>query len=132
MPKIWGSERVGNVFNGRPIVGLASMRKRFWRIRGERGFETVFDQTLPLGSITDGQLKALLRCLAAKANLTNEEIVCAYVKPKPKQAHEFMPVQPVGPTPGYYCGFDTVFTAIIVDEAGERVEFSGRGFAHNS
>src|SRR5271157_3873577 len=104
------------------------MGKRFWRIRGDRGCETIFDQTLPLGSITDDQLKALLRCLAAKANLTNEEIVDAYVKRKTKRAQEFMPVQPNGPAPGYYCGFDTVFTAIIVDEAGERVEFSGRGF----
>lgn len=103
------------------------MGKRFWRIRGDCGCETIFDQTLPLGSITDDQLKALLRCLAAKANLTNEEIVDAYVKRK-TQRGEFMPVQPIGPTPGYYCGFDTVFTAIIVDEAGERVEFSGRGF----
>ena len=107
------------------------MRKRFWRIRGERGFETIFDQTLPLVSITDNQLKALLRCLAAKANLTNEEIVGAYVKCKTKPAHELMAVQSNGPTPGYYCGFDTFFIAIIVDEAGERVEFSGRGFAHN-
>ena len=107
------------------------MRKRFWRIRGECGFETIFDQTLPLGRITDDQLKALLRCLAAKANLTNGEIVDAYVKRKTKQEHKFMPVQSNGTTPGYYCGFDTVFTAIIVDEVGERVEFSGRGFAHD-
>ncbi len=105
------------------------MGKRFWRIRGERSFETVFDQTLPLGSITNDQLKALLRCLAAKANLTNEEIVGAYAKRKTKRTQEFMPVQPNGPTPRYYCGIDTVFTAIIVDEAGESVEFSGRGFA---
>lgn len=108
------------------------MAKRFWRIRGHRGLETIFDQILPLGGITDDQLKALLRCLAAKANLTNEEIVGAFVKRKTELAHEVMPVQPNGPTtPGYYCGIDTSFIAIIVDETGKRVEFSGRGSAHN-
>jgi hypothetical protein len=106
------------------------MTKRFWRIRGERRFQTIFDQTLPLGSITDNQLKALLRCLAAKADLTNEEIVGLFARHRTKAAKEYMPVQPNGPMPGYYCGIDTVFIAIVVDEAGERVDFSGQGF-HN-
>lgn len=105
------------------------MTKRFWRVRGESGHDTIFDVTLPLGSITDDQLKALLKCLAAKATLTNEEIVGAYVKRKTKQAHEILKVRPNGSCPGYYCGADTVFIAVVVDEAGGRIDFSGRGFA---
>ena len=102
------------------------MTKRFWRIRGHQGYGTIFDVTLPVGSITDDQLKELLKCLAANGNLTNDEIVGAYVKRKTKRAHEILAVHKNGPYPGYWCGNSPSFIAIVVDENGDRVTYPGQ------
>jgi len=97
------------------------MKKRNWRIRGHEGFETFFDKMIPVSSLTENQLKDLLRCLTAKASLSFDEIVGAYVKRKTKLAHEFLDVQRAGPFQEFMCGTDPCFTAIIVDELGNRV-----------
>ena len=52
------------------------MTKRYWRISGHKGFD--FDEMIPADCITDDQLKELLKCLSAKAELTYEEIIGAY------------------------------------------------------
>jgi hypothetical protein len=97
------------------------MKKRNWRIRGHKGSETFFDKLIPVGCLTEDQLKDLLRCLTAKAGLSFDEIVGAYVKRKTKLAHEFLEVQRAGPFQEFMCGTDPSFTAIIVDEVGNRV-----------
>jgi hypothetical protein len=73
------------------------MPKRYWRIRGYRKFDTILDVTLPVGSMTDGQVQELLKYLAAKEGLSYEEIVGAYVKRKTKSAHDLLHVQKNGP-----------------------------------
>jgi hypothetical protein len=99
-------------------------KKRYWRIRGHKKFETLLDITIPLGSITDERLKDLLRCLNARANNSPfAEIVGAYMKKGTRGAHEFLEPRSSFPQTGYACGDDGAqFVAIIVDEKGNRVD----------
>jgi hypothetical protein len=92
------------------------MAKRFWRIGVQKGYETLFDKIIPAGSITDAQLRELLKCLAAKT-MSYEDIVGGYVKRKTKLAHKFLDVQ--GDGLGYYCGIvgsDPTSIASLLDE----------------
>lgn len=102
------------------------MEKRFWRIRGYKKYETIFDDTIPMGSITDDQLKELLKCLVANGSLSYIETVGAYVKRKTKRAHEILHVNSNGTQPGYFCGTDPNFIAFIVNENGDRVVYPTR------
>ena len=100
--------------------------KRFWCIRGEKKYDTIFEATIPLGCITDAQLKSLLKCLYAKANadFSLEDIVGAYVKRGTRFAHDFLEPRSSFPQFGYwYTGVSDVdFVAGIVDEKGDRVD----------
>jgi len=102
------------------------MGKRYWRIRGMKNVvDMIFDETIPLGSITDDQLKELLKCLAAVANgLPLGEIVGAYVKRKTKRANEDLSVRSNFPGTGWQCGpnHGATFIAIVVDEEGKRID----------
>ena len=53
--------------------------KRCWRIRGYDSTTEIFDQSVPLGQMTEGNLKELLRMLVAK-NLFAGELIGAYAK----------------------------------------------------
>lgn len=66
-------------------------------------------------------------CLAAKGNLSYDEIVGAYVKRKTRLAHDILHMQKNGNAPGYWCGHDPSFVAIVVDEQGERVKYPSLG-----
>jgi hypothetical protein len=99
------------------------MSKRFWRIRGYKNFDAFLDVTIPVGSMTESQVQALLKCLAAKEGLTYGEIIGGYVKRNTKRAHELLHVQKHGPYPEYDCGHDPSFVAIVVDENGDRVKY---------
>jgi hypothetical protein len=99
------------------------MAKRYWRIRGYKRFDTIVDLTIPCGSLTESNLKEMLKCFAAKEALSYEEIVGAYVKRKTKLAHEILHVQKNGPYPEYNCGNDPSFVAIVVDENGDRINY---------
>lgn len=91
------------------------MAKRFWRIGVEEGYETLFCKTIPAGSITDAQLRELLKCLTAKT-MSYEDIVGGYVKRKTKLAHKFLDVRRDGL--GYFCGngSDPTSIAALLDE----------------
>jgi hypothetical protein len=71
--------------------------------------------TIPTGSITDAQLRELLKCLTAKT-ISYEEMVGGYVKRKTKLAHDFLDVR--GDGLGYFCGngSDPTSVAALVDE----------------
>ena len=99
------------------------MTKHFWRIRGYKKFDIIFDQMIPVGCLTEVQLRALLKCLTAKAGLSYDEIVGAYVKRRTKLAHGLLNLQKNGPYPEYSCGNDPSFVAIIVDETGNRIRY---------
>jgi hypothetical protein len=77
------------------------MAKRYWHIRGDKKFDTVFDETIPVGCLAEDKLKVLLKCLAAKDGLSYEEIIDAYVKRKTGRAHSILEVQGNGFS--YFC-----------------------------
>jgi hypothetical protein len=94
--------------------------RRYWHIIGRKGrghgFDTFFDQRIPVGCITSDSVQELLKCLLAKSSLSHHEIVGGYVKRKTKLAHEQLKVEPLNP--GYSCGPDPVFSAVVVGEDG--------------
>jgi hypothetical protein len=99
------------------------MTKRFWRIRGYKKFDVVFDEMIPAGCMTENQVQQLLMCLAANGSLTYKETLGAYVKRGTRRAHDLLHVQKNGPYPEYSCGHDPYFIAIIADENGDRVKY---------
>jgi hypothetical protein len=100
--------------------------KKFWRIVGQKKFDTIFDETIPFGCITDAQLKSLLKCLYAKANacFSLEDIVRGYVKKGTHLARDYLEPESNLPQYGYRCTgvSDVDFVARIVDENGDRVD----------
>lgn len=98
-------------------------KERYWRIRGYDGSNKIFDESIPVGCLSEGRLEELLKCLAAKGGLSYREIVGAYVRRKTKLAHELLQVHKNGPHPEYSCGHDPSFVAILADEDGERVDY---------
>jgi hypothetical protein len=92
------------------------MAKKFWRIGVVKGYETLFRETIPAGSITDAKLRELLKCLAAKT-MSYEDIVGGYVKRKTKLAHWFLDIQ--GDGLSYSCGVnqsEPTAVATLLDE----------------
>jgi hypothetical protein len=95
------------------------MKKRYWRIRGYDGEKEIFAANVGLGQFTEGQIKHLLRALAAKAGLTDAEIVGAYAKRKTKLANDLLCVQKDFNYPTYMCGDNPTFIAGVVDDQGK-------------
>ena len=82
-----------------------------WIIRGYDGVSLIYERRVDAGQITEGQMKALLMALAAKAGLTFDEIVSAYAKKGTRIHHDFLLVQRDGPHCRFYCGSDPHFVA---------------------
>ena len=99
------------------------MTELYWRIRGYEGLRALFDERVPIGCLTEGQLKDLLKCLAAKLGLTHDEIIGAYVKRKTKRANDLLHVERQRPYPEYSCGNNPHVTASVVDDKGERTQY---------
>ena len=99
------------------------MAKRFWRIRGYKGFDPFFDETIAVGCMTEEQLIQLMKCLSAKATLTYDEIIGAYVKRKTCRAHSLLEIRRNGPYPEFHSLGDPYFISVIVDEQGNRITY---------
>jgi hypothetical protein len=95
------------------------MEKLYWRICGYDGSKEIFDMNVGHGQFTEDQIKHLLRALAAKAGLTDAEIVGAYAKRKTKIANDLLSVQKDFDHPTYACGDNPSFVASVVDERGK-------------
>jgi hypothetical protein len=95
------------------------MSNFYWLIRGHDGFKTIFEMKVSVGQFTRDQLHQLLKALAAKAGLTDTEIVGAYAKRRTKIANDLLKVHDDFPT--YMCGCGQTFTATVVDESGRRL-----------
>jgi hypothetical protein len=52
---------------------------RYWRIRGYDSATEIFDQSVPIGQMTDNNMKELLRVLVAR-DLSPRELIGAYAK----------------------------------------------------
>jgi hypothetical protein len=96
------------------------MSKRYWLIRGYGCAEPLTHQA-KLGEFSEGQIKGVLRALAAK-ELSFTEILGAYAKRGTERANDLLEVQKSFADPVYTCGCGvTFFTASVVDEHGKLI-----------
>lgn len=100
------------------------MAKKYWRIKGYDSLNLIFEKTIPVGCITSSQLMELLKCLAAKEGLSYNEIIGGYVKRKTRLANVHLDVHKETMYPAYMCGAEPHFVAFVVDEKGNRMEYS--------
>lgn len=100
-------------------MNLKVSEKRYWRICGYDGSKEIFNMSVGFGQFTTDQIKHLLRTLAAKAGLTDAEIVGAYAKRKTKIANDLLSVQKDFNYPTYACGDNPSFLASVVDGHGK-------------
>jgi hypothetical protein len=78
----------------REATRIDAMTEQYWRIRGYNdSSDLIFDRMIPYGSISSTQLTELLKCLAAKARLSYDEIIGAYVKRRTRLANDLLDVQ---------------------------------------
>lgn len=88
---------------------------RYWKICGYDSTTPIFEAKVPIGCMTEEQLKTTLRCLTAKAGLCFDEIVGAHVKRRTKMANSLLQVQKDGPYPTFHCGDNPFFTARVYE-----------------
>jgi len=69
------------------------MPKTHWLIRGYDSMRLIFEREVKAGQLSEEEVKALLRTLAAKAGLSFDEIVGAYAKRRTGIANDLLFVQ---------------------------------------
>jgi len=93
------------------------MTQQYWHIEGYDGTTKIFDRKVKTGYFSGDQMEALLKALAAKAELTFDEIVGAYAARNAHIANELLDVhRSFGPGPSYTCGSERWFSAQVVDD----------------
>ena len=83
--------------------------RRYWVIEGFESGKRIYQCEIPAGSIPN--IKELMRCLAAKAGLTFDEIVGAHGKRRTHIHNSLLEVTRDGPLLRYSCGENPYFTA---------------------
>ncbi|RSL15565.1 hypothetical protein EDE15_1056 [Edaphobacter aggregans] len=90
--------------------------KRCWRIRGYDSLTLIFDQSVPTGQLTEGNMKELLRALVAK-DLLPSELIGAYARRGTKIHNRFLEIQkenlPEKRRVLYTCGENPYYTADV-------------------
>jgi hypothetical protein len=66
--------------------------KRCWRIRGYDSLTLIFDESVPTGQMTEGNMKELLRVLVAK-DLLPHELIGAYAKRGTRISNALLEIQ---------------------------------------
>lgn len=88
--------------------------RRCWRIRGYDGLTQIFDQTIPIGQITESNVVELLRALVAK-ELSRQELVGVFVKRGTRLFNRLLDVRKENDDTKqralYSCGANTHFIA---------------------
>jgi hypothetical protein len=91
-----------------------------WLIMGYDGFTTIYERRVDAGQLTQGQVKALLMALTAKAGLTFDEMLGAYAKRGTKIANNLLQVHREGPYTIFMCGVGPHFKASIVSRGSRK------------
>ena len=90
--------------------------KRCWRIRGYDSLTPIFDQSVPVGQLTESNMKELLRALVAK-DLLPHELIGAYAKRGTKIHNRCLEIQkenqPEKRRTIYTCGDNPYYTADV-------------------
>lgn len=93
------------------------MTQRYWHIEGYEGTTKIFDRRVKVGYFSEDRIKALLMALAAKAELTFDEILGSYAARNARIANDLLEVhRSFGPKPSYTCGSDRWFSAQVVED----------------
>jgi hypothetical protein len=89
---------------------------KFWRIVGYDSTTEIFEKLVPVGRLSQNQMKDALRVLAAKGGLTYDEIVDCHVKKNSKAYRTLLEVQvDAGPKFSMSCGSNPYFIASVVE-----------------
>lgn len=91
------------------------MTTRYWRICGYHSGSKIFETHVPVGCFCERQVKELLKVLAAKADLTLDEIVGAYARMNTTYSNDLLLVQKDKPHPVYMCGDNPYFIAGVIE-----------------
>jgi hypothetical protein len=90
--------------------------KQCWRIRGYDSTTEIFDQSVPIGQMTESSMKELLRALAGR-HLSPREVIGAYAKRGTSISNEFVAIhrvnQPEEERTIYICGHNPHYVATI-------------------
>ncbi len=97
------------------------MSRRYWEIRGFDSTEKIYEVYVPVGCLSERQLKEALRALAARAGLSLEEIIGAYARRRTRIANDLLEVTREGPFPIFMCGQNPHFIARVVNEKHEPI-----------
>jgi hypothetical protein len=92
--------------------------KTYWLIQGFDSTTKIYEKRIDASHMTRGQAMSLLKALVAKAGLTFDEIVGAYVKKQARIANGHLSVQKEGPYPVFFCGSNPHFALSIRDSDG--------------
>ena len=88
--------------------------KRCWRIRGYDSTTEIFDQSVPIGQMTESSMKELLRALVAR-DLSPREVIGAYAKRGTRISNGLLGIrkenQPEKRRTNYTCGQNTHYVA---------------------
>jgi len=91
--------------------------EKFWRIVGYDSTTEIFQRLVPVGRLSQNQMKEALRVLAAKGGLTYEEIVDCHMKKNAKGHRTLLEVQvDSGPKFSMSCGSNPYFIASVVEK----------------
>lgn len=95
------------------------MKKKYvWVVEKYDGLKIVAQYTIPSGQITEENLKHLMRTLAAKHELTDEEIIPCFLKKNTKKYWDYLEVKHGGKAKYYslYCQGKMEIMALCVPE----------------
>lgn len=91
-----------------------------WLIEGYDGFTAIYEKRVDVGQLTQGQVKALLMALTAKAGLTFDEILGAYAERGTRIANKLLQVQREVPYTIFMGGVGPHFKASIVPRGSRK------------
>jgi hypothetical protein len=89
--------------------------KVYWKIVGYQGTKKIFEDYVPLGSLSDKEMATALRVLAARAGLTLGEIVESCLRRNSKRYKPLLEVR--GESQGKFiltCGENPYFVASVI------------------
>ena len=95
------------------------MKKKYvWIIERYKGLNVIAQYTIPSGQITEEKLKYLLKTLAAKHELTDEEIIPCFLKKNTKKYWDYLEVKhdPKAKYYTFYCQGKMEISALCVPE----------------
>ena len=93
-----------------------SRPRRFWLIQGWDSTTEIYSRRVPIGSISEERLRALLAALAAKHGLTDDETVDSFLNPKAKGHRAHLEIGKQSKPFVLSCGPNPYFDAKIVEE----------------